>query len=53
MVQICDIDGCVKLIEGRGRGWPKIESRSFHASTMSTMVLKYDPNLRRYKEVEP
>lgn len=53
MVRVCLVDGWIKLIEGTGKDWPRIECRSFHASTMSSAVFEYDSDLQRYKHTEP
>lgn len=49
MIQICDLDGCIELVESPTGKWPIIKTTSFHASTIHSASTEYDPELRRYK----
>ena len=50
LIQVCNLSGSVTLIDSPGVKWPKIEATSFHASTVSTVSMEYDSNIRRYKQ---
>jgi len=49
MIQICETSGSIELLESPSGKWPVIRAMSFHASTISTVLLEYDSELRRYK----
>jgi hypothetical protein len=52
MKQIFSDSGAVELIYTEGKAWPIIKTTSFHSSTLSCNIFKYDNQSAKYKLIQ-